>query len=407
MKKQGEGWIEALSSNNAEILWAKLYNLVSTHSAIRNLYSPDKLSYGRLKDVHCDLTQDLFLRLYEKSRWQFYLTSGYTDEAVEHELYHIEIPNLISQMLRERYPESYRLARRTSVLLQSREEFRRFVSPPANGGNSSGPSTPKYRLGLQVYGLRTWLPDKPVKSERQILELVKNVPPRMRDTRRTGRGSGSQIIISNEELARLIVDIFNAIDSPANVRAIRQLVLSRLTIEDSWFVSIDAGADQEMLADANAPQVDLADERPTPEQLLLEKETIWQADLRAKELLVRMKKAVKNKPRRYQKFVSIIWHCYYDPARLSQTKVASLLGISDSLVSHYRKIYDDLIHDLDVSTEEFIQLQCRFSDWLKETVTEMQNEFGPAGESNTHEADQRFFVPPKPLAAAASAGMRR
>jgi predicted transcriptional regulator len=356
-----------------------------------------------LKDIHCDLTQDLFLRLYEKARWQFYLASSYTDEAIDHELYNIEIPNLISQMLRERYPESYRLARRTSVLLQSRDEFRRFVPYSANGGNSA----PVHRLGVRVYGLRNWSTDKPAKSDHQIQELVKNVPPRMRDTRRTGRGSGSQIIISNEELARLIVDIFLAIDCPASVRTIRQLVLSRLTIEDSWFISIDTTPDQEMLSDSKALSLELVDDRPTPEQILLEKETMTLADEMAIELLSRMRKAVKNKPRRYKKFVNIVWHCYYDPARLSQTKVASLLGISDSLVSHYRKIYDGIIQSLNVSAEEFLQIQSRFAHRLKEAVAEAQKESKPANCKIPSEANQLYFAPPKPMVAVASSGMGR
>ncbi|HXG64607.1 MAG TPA: hypothetical protein VNO70_05840 [Blastocatellia bacterium] len=402
MKKQGEGWISVLSNNDTEALWTKLYNLISSHSAIRSLYSLNRYSYERLKDIYCDLTQDLFLRLYEKKRWQFYLDSGYTDEAVDHELYHIEIPNLISQLLRERYPESYRLARRTSILLQTRPEFRRCAPASSRTADGNGSAAPRYRLGLQVYGLSAWPADKPMKSERQILELSQDVAPRMRDTRRTGRGSGSQIIISKEQLAQLMMDIFTAIDSPVNVRMLRQLVLSKLTIEDTWFVSIDAEAEPDMQSESKLPPVELADDRPTPEQILLEKEAKGQAEVCAEILLGRMKKAVRNKPQRYEKMLRIVWHCHYAPTRLSQTKVARLLGISDSLVSHYLKIYDDLIHGLDVTIEEFIYLHGAFGEWLKYTVGEMRHGNMPTKEATViGQGRQPFFVPVPARAAVA------
>ncbi|HWP44193.1 MAG TPA: hypothetical protein VNO14_13200, partial [Blastocatellia bacterium] len=129
MGQQNRGWIATLSNGNAEGLWTRLYDLISKHSAVRNLHSPNRFSYDRLKDIYCDLTQDLFLRLYVKNRWQYYLDAGYTDEKIEHELQRIEIPNLISRMLREQCPESYRLARRTSTLLQTSPEFQRYDRP--------------------------------------------------------------------------------------------------------------------------------------------------------------------------------------------------------------------------------------------------------------------------------------
>src|SRR6185503_344435 len=118
MNGQNMNWLDILSTNDTEALWTKLYKLVSRHSSIRNLFESERVSRDRLKDLYADLTQELFLRLYEKDRWQFYLRSDYTNERVEHELYHIEVPNMVFQLLRERYPESSRLVRRISILLR-------------------------------------------------------------------------------------------------------------------------------------------------------------------------------------------------------------------------------------------------------------------------------------------------
>ncbi|HET9529293.1 MAG TPA: hypothetical protein VFQ92_03005, partial [Blastocatellia bacterium] len=244
MRQQDRGWVSALSSGNAAEVWAKLFELISKHSAVMNLYFSSKFSYDRLKDIYSDLTQDLFLRLYVKDRWQYYLDAGYKDENIEQELQRIEIPNLVSSILREQCPESYRLARRTSILLQTRAEFQRYDRAywSSNGTNRLRWARANNKLVSQVYGLRSWGPEKPMKREQEVAELVKNVAFRKRDTRRTGRGSGTQVIISNDELCQLLIDIFTLIDSPAEVRLVRQFVLSRLTVEDSRFISIDAAA---------------------------------------------------------------------------------------------------------------------------------------------------------------------
>lgn len=407
MHKRDAGWIEILSRGDAEALWVKLYNLISKHSAVKNFYASNRFSYDRLKDVYSDLTQDLFLRLHEKARLQFYLDADYTDESVERELYRIEVPNLISHLLRERFPESYRLARRTSILLQTSPRFQYYTHPysSSDGLRSFKLARASYKLVSQVYGLSAWKLDKPMKDEQQISELMKEVAFRMRDNRRTGRGSGSQVIISNEELAQLIVDIFTVIDSPADVRTIRQLVLSKLAIEDSRFISIDAGPLQDSLLETDMPPVDLADQRPTPEDLLIEKETTWQAAEMAEGLLTRMKEAVKNKPSRYSKLLSVVWHCYYNPSQPSQTSVARSMGISDSLVSHYRKIFDTLIQSLELCTDEFKLLNSALNDRLKAMV-EFRGEYGCDNKS-APATRPLYVVPRKPLSFAASTNSHR
>jgi hypothetical protein len=370
-RRNGE-WINALSSGDADILWTKLYSLISKHSSIKSLYAANRFSHDRLKDIYCDLTQDLFLILYEKDRLQFYLKAGYTDENVEQELYRIEVPNLVSQLLRERYPESYRLARRTSILLQTRPEFKCFSRPyrfsETTGVRETGRGSLK--LVAKVYGLNSWKLNKPIKHDQQMAEMAKDVAVRTRDNRRSGRGGHSQVIISNEDLCQLIVDIYTAIDSPADVRIMRNLVLSKLAVEDIRFLSIDAQIARETSSEMDSLNVDLADARPTPEELLLSKESSLLVNEIVAQLIEDMRKAVKNKPLRYRKLIQVVWHCYFDPSSPSQTSVAEMMGISNSLVSHYRKIFDGLIQDIELSDEECVLLDAALGSKLEAAIEE-------------------------------------
>jgi hypothetical protein len=338
------------------------------------LYPPGELSRESLKDVCYDLTQDLLLRLYAKNRWQYYLDQGYTNLRVQQELYRIEVPNMVAHLQREQHPESYRIARRISDLIQTRPEFQQYI----NGTSASkrqGKAESKQsnnKMVLKVYGLSRWPLNKPVKREIDATELIKSVAFRNRDIRRTGRGGGSQVVISNEELVQLIVDVFTAIDTPMDVRKMRSLVMSKLSIEDSRAVSIDAGAWSGNHPELELPKLDLQDHRPTPLDLLLEKEANLKIENLAEELLEGMKEAVRNKPKRYNKLVRVVWYCYFDKSSLTQTRIAQTLGISESLVSHYRSIFDDIIQSLDLSIDEFILLNGALSTRLAMIIPDLE-----------------------------------
>ncbi|HYP28700.1 MAG TPA: hypothetical protein VE262_18460 [Blastocatellia bacterium] len=407
IRRDGE-WINALSSGDADILWTKLYSLISKHSSIKSLYAANRFSHDRLKDIYCDLTQDLFLILYEKDRLQFYLNAGYTDENVEQELYRIEVPNLVSQLLRERYPESYRLARRTSILLQTRPEFNYFPRPHRFSDSPDAPAATRGSLKLvaKVYGLSSWSPSKPIKNEQQMAEMAKEVAVRTRDNRRSGRGGHSQVIISNDDLCELIVDIFTAIDSPCDVRTMRNMVLSKLAVEDIRFLSIDAEIARETSSEMDSLNVDLADARPTPEEVLLSKETSLLVNDMAARLMESMWKAVRGKPHRYQKLVRVAWHCYFDPSSPSQTSVAEMMGISNSLVSHYRKIFDGLIQEIELSDEEGVLLDGALGSKLEAVINEMPAARGQkkarAKDGPPSDRTRSYLVAPRHMTAAAS-----
>lgn len=276
-----------------------------------------------LRDLCSDLTQELFLKLHKKDRWRCYLDNGYTDEKVEQELYRIEVPNLVSRLQRERYPESYRIARRISDLLQGCAEFAPFAQPAGDSGTAGRQRASK--MTLKVYGLSVWPSDKVVKPGSGLPELIQDIAFRPRDTRRTGRGSGSQVIISNDELKQLILDIFVATDSPTDIRTMRSLVMSKLAVEYCRLVSIDATASATDFIHEPV-RVDLPDDRPTPLDVLLQKETVGLIDRVIDELLDKMRETVNNRPRRFRKLAAVAWHCYFNISSPSQTCIARMMS---------------------------------------------------------------------------------
>ena len=400
-----KGWIEALTNNDVEALWAKLFNLISKHSSVRMLYPPNELSTEMVRDNYCDLTQDLFLKLFEKQRWQYYVDNGYSDERIQQELYRIEVPNMITLLQRERHPESYRIARRISDLIKTRAEFQHFTASAPSASNGAHNCN---KMVLKLYGLSIWPEDKPLKPESDLSETIKGVVFRTRDIRRTGRGAGSQVVISNDDLVQLIVDVFTTIDTPLSVRKMRALVMSKLPIEDSRVVSINATTPASTNPDADPPHYfDVADKRPTPLETLLHKERRLQIEELADDTLRVLKEQVRNKPNRYNKLLRVVWHCYFDPASLSQTSLARMMGISDSLVSHYRGIFDSFIRTLNLSIDEFILLNGALSRRLAAIISEWnasEREHAPPARTERLNVSTPF-PPVRPLSRAASRGL--
>jgi len=333
------------------------------------------MPYQSLIDIYTDLTQELFLRLYEKDRLQFYLDADYTDERVEQELYRFEIPNLISEMVRAQTPESYRIARRTSMLLKSHPDFQHFPQPVYSSEkfNRLSRAAHNCKLAFRIYGLRSWPFDKPVRDWQQMRDMIEDVAFRLRDIRRTGRGNGSQIIISNRELNLLITEIFKAIDSPTDVRTMRSMVISKLMVEDTRFVPIDGDVKPSSAIETEMPRAEPADERPTPEEILLGKEMSLQIEDTVTEIFDRLKRAVRDKPRRYRKLVQIVWFCYYSSDSITQSSIANRLEISDSLVTHYRKIFDETVRGLDISVDQLLLLNDAIRERLSAVIEETEN----------------------------------
>src|SRR5207237_9461761 len=104
---------------------------------------------GDRGSAYLDLTQELFVTLLAKSRFQHYLDAAMTDAEIECEVGQIELTNLLTAELRKRHPESYRLARRISTVVQSSPNFRHFDSTNAQ-------DEPHRRLADRVYGSREY-----------------------------------------------------------------------------------------------------------------------------------------------------------------------------------------------------------------------------------------------------------
>src|SRR6266536_1856824 len=254
-------WVESLRNSDVNRLWAELHRIVSNHPLVRASRSAVLLIEEGATSAYTDLTQELFVQLLTKSRFQHYLDTAMTDAEIECEISQIELTNLLTAELRKRHPESYRLARRISTLIQSSSNFRRF--------DSNGHSEENHRrLADRVYGLSEWAENKTGRGHHELEARAHMIPVRPRDTRMVGCTGDSQIVISNSDLEDLIVSVLDAIDSPVDVRTLRSLVMSRLPVMDIYLVPL--GGDD---SDSENSRFDPVDRRETPEEGLLRRES--------------------------------------------------------------------------------------------------------------------------------------
>lgn len=398
-------WAAVIADEDVEGLWNGLFQLVSRHPAVRPLhFATDGAAVTSQTEINADLTQELFLELFQKQRFDHYAKNRYKSIEIENELARIELPNLVGARLRKRYPESFRMARRVSALLKTSKRFKRFGAesgdvsePPRRGrppkkakqpvqeaaletayleadddideledakdddhaaghtnGNGNGHKPRRRRMVNQVFGLREWPRSKPLSDSGHFTELIKSVPMMKRDTRLVGRSGTSQLILSNPEMEKLIVRVLAVIDSPADVKTIRQLVLSKIPLQDYNVSSLD----EEMSAGASANDSgsglrrEARDTRDTPEELLLRGEKDDRLAEMADEFLSKLRHAVNNNERRYTRLLSTLWHCYYNPRGPSQLEIAELLGVSDSLVSDNRRLIEHELKKLKLTVED-------------------------------------------------------
>lgn len=318
-------WVESLRNSDVNRLWAELHRIVSNHPLVRASRSAGLLIEEGATSAYTDLTQELFVQLLTKSRFQHYLDTAMTDAEIECEIGQIELTNLLTAELRKRHPESYRLARRISTLIQSSANFRRF--------DSSGTAEEQHRrLADRVYGLSEWSDSKPGRGSHEMEQRAHMIAVRQRDTRMVGCTGDAQIVISNSDLEDLIVSVLDAIDAPADVRTLRSLVMSRLPVMDIYLVPL--GGDD---PDSDGPRYDPADLRENPEQSLLRHESELQAAGCVDDFLKNLRGNVRGKIKQYNRMLGVLWHCYLSTDHATQLEVASTLGVSDSLVSDYRR----------------------------------------------------------------------
>lgn len=324
-------WKSLLENNDAASLWQALHRLVSMHplvrSAQRSLHGPTHPT--PLFSLN-DLTQDIYVLLLEKGRFNHYLQREMTDTEIEREIFQIELTNLLIGRLRKRRPENYRMVRRVSQVLETYPLFRSFDA------KDGGYRHKRYRQSAgAIYGLSEWGDDKPVKDGGTFMRLITNVPARMRNRRRVGCRGEAQMIITSEELAELMAEILRAIDSPAPLRVLRSLALTKLSVYDASMISIEDESAEEYEGYIRHETFVSADD--SPEQIALSHEQEAAARRAAGQFLERIHRLTRAHHQRTERLWRVLWHCYFDPAEPSQLTVAELVGISDSSVSDYRR----------------------------------------------------------------------
>ncbi len=319
-------WNEHLTASDVNQIWNELHRIVSSHPLVRASKRAGFLVEEGKFNAYTDLTQELFVALLSKERFQHYLDTSMSDTEIEAEISQIELTNMLTAELRKRYPESYRLARRISTLIQTSSRFKRF-------DNIGNPDAHR-RLADRLFGLADWKQDKAHRDVQEMDERVKVVSFQARDTRMVGCTGDAQIVISNIELEKLIVRVFKAIDSPVDVRSLRSFVMSRLPIMDIHLVPV--GGSGESDEDGHMP-FEIPDIRETPEQDFLRREAENGASGFVEGFLNSLFRSVRGKAKQYDRMISVLWHCYLIPDGGTQLEVAEMLGVSDSLVSDYRK----------------------------------------------------------------------
>jgi hypothetical protein len=346
-------WVESLRRSDVTRLWSELHRLVCNHPLVRASHSAGLLVEGAERgNAYIDLTQELFVTLLAKARFQHYLETEMSDADIECEIGQIELTNLLTAELRKRHPESYRLARRISTIIQSSANFRRFDSTTIEGSDDEQ----HRRLADRVYGLSEWAEGK---QRRGAQERAQMIPVRQRDTRMVGCTGDAQIIISNSDLEDLIVSVLEACDSPVDVRSLRSLVMSRLPVMDIYLVPL--GGDDSDEGRAFEP----VDGRENPEQDLLRRESEQQAAGYVDKFLKGLHTTVRGKSKQYDRIIGVLWHCYLSPDHVTQLEAAARLGVSDSLVSDYRRRIEQQLRALAFSE---IEQARRFEISLRERV---------------------------------------
>ncbi len=352
-------WVESLRSSDVSRLWSELHRIVSHHPLVRASRSAGLLVEEGASS-YTDLTQELFVQLLSKNRFEHYLETEMTDYEIECEISQIELTNMLTAELRKRHPESYRLARRISTLIQSSTNFRRF--------DSSGiDDEPHRRLADRLYGLSEWKDSKPRRGSHEVEQRIHMIPVKARDTRMVGCTGDSQVVISNPDLEDLIVSVLDAVDSPIDVRTLRSLVMSRLPVMDIYLVPLD-GDDSEN--DGN--QFQPVDKLENPEEGLLRRESEREAAGFVDQFLKNLHEAVRGKIKQYNRILGVLWHCYLSPDNSTQLEVAASLGVSDSLVSDYRRRIEQELRALSfVEVEEARQFEIALRERVKALVFTM------------------------------------
>jgi hypothetical protein len=79
-------WVESLRSSDVNRLWTELHRIVSHHPLVRASRSAGLLVEEGYGAAYTDLTQELFVQLLSKNRFEHYLETSMSDYEIECEI---------------------------------------------------------------------------------------------------------------------------------------------------------------------------------------------------------------------------------------------------------------------------------------------------------------------------------
>ena len=141
--------------------------------------------------------------------------------------------------------------------------------------------------------------------------------------------------------------------------------MSRLPIMDIHLVPVGSGTDSD---DDDRMPFEFKDTRETPEEDLLRNEAEAAAAGFVDDFLKTLNHSVRGKEKQYDRMINVLWYCYLVSNSGTQLEVAEMLGVSDSLVSDYRKRIEANLQQLAFNG---VNEARQFEKALKQRVREM------------------------------------
>src|SRR5262245_32140006 len=150
--------------------------------------------------------------------------------------------------------------------------------------------------------------------------------------------------------------------------------MSRLPVMDIYLVPLDGDDNDSENSNAYEP----VDKRENPEEGLLRRESEREAAAFVDQFLQNLHEAVRGKVKQYNRILGVLWHCYLSPDHSTQLEVAAVLGVSDSLVSDYRRRIEQELRALSFSeVEEAKQFEIALRERVKALVFAMDEKEVP------------------------------
>ena len=145
----------------------------------------------------------------------------------------------------------------------------------------------------------------------------------------------------------------------------RRLFAGITTFGNSGIYLVPLGGDD---PDSDGPHYDPADLRENPEESLLRHESQQEAAGSVDKFLTNLRGNVRGKIKQYNRMLGVLWHCYLSTDHATQLEVAATLGVSDSLVSDYRRRIEQELRALSFTEVEEARM---FELALRERVRTM------------------------------------